>query len=56
MCSGSDRTLGTFPLGTIRLSPGYFNTMEEVDFTLEAIKKITVAEALTVVGETALEN
>jgi len=50
------RTLGTFPLGTIRLSPGYFNTTEEIDFTLEAIKKIAVAEALTVVGETALEN
>jgi len=47
------KTLGTFPLGTIRLSPGHFNTTEEVDFTLEAIKKITMAEALTAVGETA---
>ena len=46
----------SFPLGTIRLSPGYFNTMEEVDFTVEAIKKITAAEALTTVGSTALEN
>ncbi len=46
------RTLGTFPLGTIRLSPGYFNTREEVDFTVEAIEKIAVAEALTAVGET----
>ncbi len=50
------RTIGTFPLGTIRLSPGYFNTREEIDFTLEAIKKIAVAEALTVVGGTALED
>ena len=50
------KTLGTFPLGTIRLSPGHFNTTEEVDFTLEAIKKIAVAEALTVVGGTALED
>ena len=50
------RTLGTFPLGTIRLSPGYFNTREEIDFTVEAIKKITMAEALTIVGSTALEN
>jgi cysteine desulfurase family protein len=50
------KTLGTFPLGTIRLSPGHFNTTEEVDFTLEAIKKISVAEALAVKGGTALEN
>ena len=50
------KTLGTFPLGTIRLSPGHFNTTEEVDFTLEAIKKISVAEALAVRGDTALEN
>ncbi len=50
------RTLGTFPLGTIRLSPGYFNTAEEIDFTVEAIKKIAAAEALTTVGSTALEN
>ncbi len=34
------KTLGTFPLGTVRLSPGYFNTMEEIDFTLEAIEKV----------------
>jgi selenocysteine lyase/cysteine desulfurase len=50
------KTLGTFPLGTIRLSPGHFNTTEEVDFTLEAIKKISVVEALAVKGGTALEN
>lgn len=34
------RTLGTFPRGTVRLSPGYFNTNEEIDFTLGAIEKI----------------
>jgi len=34
------KTLGTFPLGTIRLSPGYFNTPEEIDLTLEAVKKV----------------
>ncbi len=34
------KTLGTFPQGTLRLSPGYFNTREEIDFTLEAIEKI----------------
>ncbi len=35
------KTLGTFPKGTIRLSPGYFNTIEEIDLTLEAIEKIS---------------
>jgi cysteine desulfurase/selenocysteine lyase len=40
------RTLGTFPLGTVRLSPGYFNTPQEVNFTLEAIEKIARAKTL----------
>lgn len=34
------RTIGTFPQGTVRLSPGHFNTREEVDFVLDAVKKI----------------
>ncbi len=34
------RSLGTFPKGTIRVSPGYFNTEEEINQTLEAIAKI----------------
>jgi cysteine desulfurase family protein len=34
------RVLLTFPTGTVRLSPGYFNTEAEIDFTLEAIAKI----------------
>ena len=30
-CSpAAHKTLGTFPKGTVRLSPGYFNTMEEI--------------------------
>lgn len=35
------KTIGTYPLGTIRLSPGYFNTAEEINLTLEALRKIT---------------
>jgi len=35
------KTVGTYPLGTIRLSPGYFNTAEEINLTLEALRKIT---------------
>ncbi len=33
------KTLDTYPLGTIRLSPGYFNTGEEIDLTLNALEK-----------------
>jgi cysteine desulfurase family protein len=39
------KTFGTFPLGTIRLSPGYYNTAEEIDFTLEAIEKIARSDS-----------
>ncbi|HPJ94765.1 MAG TPA: aminotransferase class V-fold PLP-dependent enzyme [Deltaproteobacteria bacterium] len=34
------RTIGTFPEGTIRLSPGFFNTAFEVAYTLEAVAQI----------------
>jgi selenocysteine lyase/cysteine desulfurase len=34
------RILGTYPLGTVRLSPGYFNTVEEIDTTLQALQRI----------------
>jgi len=34
------RTLGTFPVGALRLSPGLFNTKEEIEFVAEAILKI----------------
>lgn len=34
------RTIGTFPQGTIRISPGYFSTVEEVDIAIDAVKKV----------------
>jgi cysteine desulfurase family protein len=34
------KTMGTFPLGTIRLSPGYYNTVEEMDIAVRSIEKI----------------
>ncbi len=37
------RTIGTFPQGTVRFSPGYFNTEEEVEYVLESLRKITVS-------------
>jgi selenocysteine lyase/cysteine desulfurase len=35
--------LGTFPKGTVRVSPGYFNTQAEIDQTVQAIKEIAEA-------------
>ena len=34
------KTLGTFPSGALRLSPGYFNTSEEMDYTIDAVRCI----------------
>ena len=41
------KTLCTYPLGTVRLSPGYFNTVEEIDMTLRALEKIARAGKLS---------
>ncbi|MBA4392467.1 MAG: cysteine desulfurase [Desulfobacca sp.] len=35
------RTLETFPEGTVRVSPGFFNTDNEIDFLLQAIGAIS---------------
>jgi cysteine desulfurase / selenocysteine lyase len=41
MCSPVIRKyIGTDPLGAVRISPSYFTTDEEVDYTINAIKKI----------------
>lgn len=34
------KALGTFPQGTTRLSPGIFTTEKEIDFTIDAVKKL----------------
>jgi cysteine desulfurase / selenocysteine lyase len=34
------RSLGTFPGGTVRVSPGYFNTAEEIDTLLAALRHL----------------
>jgi len=38
-------TIGTLPEGTIRLSPGYFNTIEEIDVALTAIREINAVKS-----------
>jgi len=34
------KTLNTYPLGTVRFSFGYFNTVEDIDYIIESIKEI----------------
>jgi len=34
------RTIGTFPIGGVRMSPGFFNTAEEIDRTVDAVSRI----------------
>lgn len=36
------RTIGTFPTGTIRLSPGFSTTEEEINYTIDALRRIAV--------------
>lgn len=44
------KTLGTYPLGTVRLSPGYFNTVDEIDIALQALEKMARTAAPEVSG------
>lgn len=37
------RTLGSFPEGALRLSPGYFNTEDEIEAAIEALNEIARA-------------
>lgn len=40
-CSpGAHKTIDTFPYGTVRLSPGYFTSREDIVIAVEAVKKI----------------
>jgi cysteine desulfurase family protein len=34
------RSLGTFPRGAVRLSPGYFNTCQDIEQAIEAVRRI----------------
>ena len=37
------KTIGTFPMGAVRLSLGYFNKEEEVDYVIKCLEKITLS-------------
>ncbi|MER3416782.1 MAG: cysteine desulfurase [Gemmataceae bacterium] len=43
------RTLGTFPEGTVRVSTGPFNTVEDVDRLVEALQEIIASASLAAV-------
>ena len=34
------KSIGTYPSGTLRFSLGYFNTEEEIEFTLKALNNL----------------
>ena len=36
----AQKTLGTFPSGTVRISPGYLNVAEEIELTVKAVERI----------------
>ncbi|WP_144560104.1 aminotransferase class V-fold PLP-dependent enzyme [Shouchella miscanthi] len=35
------KTIGTYPFGTVRVSPGYYNSKMDIDYFVNAVKKIT---------------
>jgi cysteine desulfurase family protein len=37
------RTVGTYPEGTVRVSPGWFNTAEEIELFLSALREVAAA-------------
>ena len=37
---GAHKTLGTFPEGALRVSPGYFNTEDDIDEFLESLRAV----------------
>jgi selenocysteine lyase/cysteine desulfurase len=38
------KTIGTFPEGTIRVSPGFFNTEQDIDFFIASVREIANRE------------
>ena len=35
------QAIGTFPQGTVRISPGYFTTIEDADYLINAVAEIS---------------
>ena len=43
------KTLGTFPSGTVRISPGYLNMVEEIELTVKAVERIAGSRNLRII-------
>jgi len=44
-CSpAAHKTMGTFPQGTVRLSPGHFTSHQDIEITIEAVQKIAAGK------------
>ncbi|MGC7873386.1 aminotransferase class V-fold PLP-dependent enzyme [Desulfosporosinus sp. SYSU MS00001] len=41
----AQRTLGTYPQGTVRFSFSHFNSIKDVDFTIKALRKSIVSSS-----------
>lgn len=39
------RTIGTIEHGTVRVSPGFFNTAEDIDYFINSVRKIAAKAA-----------
>ena len=39
---GAHRMIGTFPAGTVRVSPGYFTTIDQIELLIQAVHKISL--------------
>ena len=52
---GAHRTMGTFPAGTVRFSPGWFTTADDIARALEALREAaqTLGEGRTSTPATA---
>jgi selenocysteine lyase/cysteine desulfurase len=54
-CSpAAHKTLGTFPLGSVRISPGYMNIPQDIEMTLKAVERISGAQDLKLHGVSAV--
>jgi len=44
------KALGTFPNGTVRISPGFFNSVEDIDVLISSIKQLSQQKDYHVIG------
>jgi cysteine desulfurase/selenocysteine lyase len=50
------RTMGSYPRGAVRMSPGYFNTDEDIEKAVEAVRVIKTMNPLSFAKESGQRN